>query len=548
MSFAELNIWTFIMIFATLLASMLLASTLKRFLPFLQKSLIPVSVLGGLILLVISTIVYFAAGDYLFNLPVYGSPAADASDTDAAKSGMQVLEMITYHCLGIGFIASGMRNSKKKFTKRRAGEIFDSGVTTVNGYLIQAFVGLIITLIAAWAIKTPGLISAAGLLLAFGFGQGTGQALNYGKIYENTYGFTGGSNFGLTVAALGFLVACLGGVVYLNVMRKKGKIKIDSTAQRSTLADYEDENEIPAVSSMDKMTVQVAIVLAVYAISFGIMYGLSALLPGLADTLFGFNFLIGVLLTVPAKAILNKLYAKGVVKKRVINNYMMDRISGLAFDLMIVAGVAAIQLPLLKDYWLVLLLLAVAGTIVTFVYVNFVCKKLFPSYRNEQFLAFFGMLTGTASTGMILLREIDGSYRTPASENLVYQSLPAIVFGFPLMFLAPFAAKDDLSALITCIIVGVCFVAFNIILFRRSVFKKQYAKAAARRAAKGITDEEDGTLREADKTLPPPADVEATYAAAEEAPAAESAAPPSADEGAEINAPPDASETPDERP
>ena len=525
MSFAELNIWTFIMIFATLLASMLLASTLKRFLPFLQKSLIPVSVLGGLILLIISTIVYFAAGDYLFNLPVYGPPAADASDADAAKSGMQVLEMITYHCLGIGFIASGMRNSKKKFTKRRAGEIFDSGVTTVNGYLIQAFVGLIITLIAAWAIKTPGLISAAGLLLAFGFGQGTGQALHYGKIYENTYGFTGGSNFGLTVAALGFLVACLGGVVYLNVMRKKGKIKIDSTAQRSTLADYEDENEIPAVSSMDKMTVQVAIVLAVYAISFGIMYGLSALLPGLADTLFGFNFLIGVLLTVPAKAILNKLYAKGVVKKRVINNYMMDRISGLAFDLMIVAGVAAIQLPLLKDYWLVLLLLAVAGTIVTFVYVNFVCKKLFPSYRNEQFLAFFGMLTGTASTGMILLREIDGSYRTPASENLVYQSLPAIVFGFPLMFLAPFAAKDDLSALITCIIVGVCFVAFNIILFRRSVFKKQYAKAAARRAAKGITDEEDGTLREADKTLPPPADVEATNAAAEETPAAESAAP-----------------------
>ena len=36
MSFAELNIWTFIMIFATLLASMLLASTLKRFLPFLR--------------------------------------------------------------------------------------------------------------------------------------------------------------------------------------------------------------------------------------------------------------------------------------------------------------------------------------------------------------------------------------------------------------------------------------------------------------------------------------------------------------------------------
>ena len=476
MSFADLSIWTFIMVIAALLASMLLAAILKHSIPFLQKTLIPVSVLGGILLLIISTIVYFAAGDYLFNLPAFG----DGSD---GASGMEMLEMITYHCLGIGFVASGMRSSKKKFTKKRAEEVFDSGVTTVNGYLIQAFGGLAITLIAAWALSTPGLISGAGILLAFGFGQGTGQALNYGRIYENTNGFVGGANFGLTVAALGFLVACFGGVIYLNVMRRKGVIRIDTSVRPSKLSDYEDENELPAVSSVDKMTVQIAIVLAVYAISFGIMYGLSALLPSLADTLFGFNFLIGVLLTVPAKALLNKLYAKGIVKKRIVNNYMMDRISGFAFDVMIVAGVAAIQLPLLADYWLVLLLLAVYGTVVTFLYVNFVCKKMFPAYRHEQFLAFFGMLTGTASTGMILLREIDGSYRTPASENLVYQTLPAIVFGFPLMFLAPYAATSDLAALITCIVVGVCFVVLNVLLFRRSIFKKQYARAAAKRAA-----------------------------------------------------------------
>lgn len=501
MSFAELNVWTFIMVFAVLLASMLVAAALKRFIPALNKTLVPVSVLGGILLLIISTIVYFAAGDYLFNLPVFGSPAE--SDADKSISGMQMLELITYHCLGIGFIASGMRNTKKKFNKKRAGEIFDSGIVTVNGYLIQAFGGLIITIIAAWALHTNGLISAAGILLAFGFGQGTGQALNYGKIYENDYGFAGGSNFGLTVAALGFLVACIGGVIYINVMKKRGMIKIDTTQKRSTLADYEDENEIPAVSSMDKMTVQFAIVLVVYAISFGIMYGLSALLPSLADTLFGFNFLIGVILTIPAKAILNKLYDKGIVKKRIINNYMMDRISGLAFDIMIVAGVAAIQLPLLAEYWAVLLIMAVYGTIVTFVYVNFVSKKLFGAYRHEQFLAFFGMLTGTASTGMILLREIDGSYRTPASENLVYQSLPAIVFGFPLMFLAPYAATSDLAALITCIVVGACFVVLNLLLFRRTIFKKTYARYLSRHgdaededpspSAGGAGDEADGT-------------------------------------------------------
>ena len=341
------------------------------------------------------------------------------------------------------------------------------------------------------------MISAAGILLAFGFGQGTGQALNYGKIYENEHGFVGGANFGLTVAALGFLVACIGGVIYINVMRRKGKITIDTSYRRSTLADYEDENEIPAVSSVDKMTVQWAIVLGIYALSFGIMYGLSLLLPSLSDTLFGFNFLVGVLLTVPAKAILNKMYEKKIVTKRIVNNYMMDRISGFAFDLMIVAGVAAIQLPLLATYWGVLVLLALAGTFLTFFYVNFVCKKLFPAYRHEQFLAFFGMLTGTASTGMILLREVDGSYRTPASENLVYQTLPAIVFGFPLMFLAPWAANSNMTALITCIIVGVCFVVLNILLFRRSIFKKYFSKRAAEGAEDGAPSE-----TESDETPP----------------------------------------------
>ena len=275
MSFSELSVWTFIMVFGVLLLSMLVACILKHFIPALQKTLIPVSVLGGILLLIVSTAVYFATGTYLFNFPVFGDGA------DGSMNGMQVLEVITYHCLGIGFIASGMRNSKKKFNKKRAGEIFDSGVTTVNGYLIQAFAGLIVTIIAVWVLNTPGMISAAGILLAFGFGQGTGQALNYGKIYENEHGFVGGSNFGLTVAALGFLVACIGGVIYINVMRTKGLIKIDTSTRHSTLSDYEDENEIPAVSSLDKMTVQFAVVLTVYAISFGIMYGLSALIPSL---------------------------------------------------------------------------------------------------------------------------------------------------------------------------------------------------------------------------------------------------------------------------
>ena len=79
----------------------------------------------------------------------------------------------------------------------------------------------------------------------------------------------------------------------------------------------------------------------------------------------------------------------------------------------------------------------------------------------------YGMLTGTASTGIILLREVDGDFKTPASDNLVYQNFPAIVFGFPMMLLATLAPRRPV---LTLIIFVLFFAVMNIILFRRQIF------------------------------------------------------------------------------
>ena len=76
----------------------------------------------------------------------------------------------------------------------------------------------------------------------------------------------------------------------------------------------------------------------------------------------------------------------------------------------------------------------------------------------------------TASTGVILLREIDEDFRTPAADNMVYQNFPAIVFGFPMMLLATIAQKKPV---LTLIILALFFAAMNVILFRRSIFGKK---------------------------------------------------------------------------
>ena len=80
------------------------------------------------------------------------------------------------------------------------------------------------------------------------------------------------------------------------------------------------------------------------------------------------------------------------------------------------------------------------------------------------------MLTGTASTGVILLREIDGEFQTPAADNMVYQNFPAIVFGFPMMLLATLA---PVKPVLTFVILVLFFLAMNILLFRSFIFKRK---------------------------------------------------------------------------
>jgi ESS family glutamate:Na+ symporter len=335
-------------------------------------------------------------------------------------------------------------------------------------------VGLAITIIAAFAVS--GFFPAAGVLLPFGYGQGTGQALNYGNIYEGRFGFIGGRSFGLTIAALGFLSASIGGVFHLNIMKRRGKLVISkNTCVKLNTEEVESEGEIPMQESVDKISIQFAFIALAYLFTFLIMYLVGSLLnnDNLKSIIYGFNFLIGVLVATLLKLILNFLYKKRIITRKYTNNFLLTRVSNFFFDIMVVSGIAAIRLDILENYWGIIIILALSGLIVTYIYNRFVAKKLFPNYYEEQFLMMYGMLTGTASTGTILLREIDGEFKTPAAENMVYQNFPAIVFGFPMMFLATYAPQNPVVCMIIFLVL---FAALNVLLFRKSIFKRQKSK------------------------------------------------------------------------
>ena len=458
-SASNTTLWSLILEIGMIAAFVLLANVLRRKIPFFRKSLMPTAVLAGFLFLFVRTL-----GLAVLPSEAVGSLSFNPFDT-------AILEMLTYHGIAIGFIALSLRVTKKAAEEKDGLTAPKSGALIVSTYLVQGIAGLAISLLLFYTFL-PNLFAASGILLPMGYGQGPGQANNIGNSFENL-GFAGGRSFGLAIATAGYLCACIVGVIYINVLARRRKRERaahgDLSGSVVTVADFQDENEIPIAESLDKFSMQCALVLFVYLLTFAVSWGLDSLIaavaPGLAGTvsplLWGFNFVIGTLLAMLTRKIMGLFRRTKTMTRQYQNNYLLSRISGLAFDVMIVCGIASINVEDLSGLWVPFALMAVAGGAVTFVWLKWLCKRLYPDYAEEAFVSMYGMMTGTISSGVMLLREIDPAFRTPAANNLLTGSAFAIVFGAPMLAFVGIAPR---SMLMTWITLGLLFVYLALIL------------------------------------------------------------------------------------
>ncbi|MDD2560773.1 MAG: hypothetical protein PHG11_00470, partial [Eubacteriales bacterium] len=312
---------------------------------------------------------------------------------------------------------------------------------------------------------------AAGSLLPMAFGQGPGQANNVGSSYE-AMGFVGGRYFGLSLAAVGYLVACMVGIWYTRRVIRKRNLAVTDQPMVSgsvTIDTFQDENEVPVAESVDRLSMQVALVLVTYLLTFlatrAIADLITSVAPGLANMLtpllWGFNFITGSLMAMLVKAILGGLRRTGVMTRQYQNNYLLNRLSGLAFDLMIVAGIASINIADMRGLWLPFLLMALTGGAATYWYLKKLTPILAPGFADESFVAMYGMLTGTISSGILPLRQIDPEFKTPAADQLVVGSGTGILFGAPILILISLAPTSQGMLWLT---IGFCAVYLALLL------------------------------------------------------------------------------------
>ncbi|TVQ96490.1 MAG: sodium:glutamate symporter [Spirochaetaceae bacterium] len=410
--------WSLFVDLGVISAALVLATLIRARIRFFQRYLIPNALTAGFILLPL----------YNFVFPQLGITSAGLGE-------------LAYHLLSISFVAMALRKSPPGGTKGDK-RIFSTSVAVLSQYALQAAVGLLLTLLFIVTVM-PNLYHSFGFLLPLGFVLGPGQAFAIGSGWEIS-GIAGAGSVGLTFAAIGFIVSCFGGVFLINYGIKRGWLEkrfvevlnqqgVKTGVYARDAAKPVGSNLTTETEAIDSMSFNTAIVLLCYFATYLFLQGVTALLSligplgaELAINLWGISFIFASLIGLLFKAIFF-----GLKIEYILDNATLNRVSGLAVDVMVASAIAAISLVVVSRLIVPILVLSAVGTLLAVLTIPWICSRLFKDHQFHRMLIVFGVSTGTLSTGLALLRVIDPDFETPVASDYAYASGITFVLAIP---------------------------------------------------------------------------------------------------------------------
>jgi ESS family glutamate:Na+ symporter len=410
-----------LLVFGFLSIMLILGTLVRAKVTLVQKFLFPSCLIGGVV------------GSVLIN-------------TNLVQIATEQLETFAYHCFNISFISAGLTRDtnpdqspgkRGKFLKGTLWMALTQGIT----FPLQALIGGLVVLIFGWL--GSDLFVTFGFLAPLGFNEGPGQALSIGKVWEGM-GFEHAATIGLTFAAVGFFFAFFVGVPLANWGIRKGLAaggggeKLTSDVVLGYLPRTKQGESAGNMqfhpSNIDSLAFQAAVIGLVYVITYFVVDTIGQLVG--ADTakmLWGFFFIFGLIIAVLVKFSLDALKI----------GYLMDagiqkRITGWSVDFLIVATVPAIQFAVVWQFALPITIICAVNGVLTIFVVLFLGRRLV-SENLERIVAIYGTVTGTVSSGLLLLRIVDPEFKTSVTIELAVMNifvLP-IIFGCLLLVNAP---------------------------------------------------------------------------------------------------------------
>ena len=121
-----------------------------------------------------------------------------------------------------------------------------------------------------------------------------------------------------------------------------------------------------------------------------------------------------------------------------INPGMQRRITGWSVDFLIVSTIMAIKVMVVWKYIVPIAVMSLANGILTTALVIYFGKRLW-EYNVERMVGIYGAVTGTVSSGLLLLRIVDPEFKTPAAIEIGLMSLfmVPVVLGSGILVNAP---------------------------------------------------------------------------------------------------------------
>ncbi len=399
---------------------LILGAACRVCIPFCRKYLIPGCMIGGLLgCIATNTGLLSLTGSFA---PTYNT-----------------MQFIVFHLFNLSFVCMGLMG----IPASRAGRVIKGSVfncclaSVVSNFQVLIGIGLIVLYNVVFGTQ---LFESAGQLLMQGFAAGPGAALTYGAIFEQA-GIPNMISLGLAFAAVGYLTSLVFGVPIANIIRKKRGITADAfTCSASEGYGIYEEGCQPSAgklrfmnNNIDTLSFQMALVAISYMAAFAIMGFLENVLPkNVMAMIWG---LFAFLVCMPCGLIMRELLIKRVFRcEHLFDPETNSRIMNLTVDYIAVGSLVGISLLVVREWIVLLVLMSVASALVTAAVLWWATRKMKEDYYPaEHMLGLFGNLTGTITTGFVLMRMVDPEFKSTVPQEMSLQGIVSMILGLPFM-------------------------------------------------------------------------------------------------------------------
>lgn len=386
----EFNLWSLLSDIAILGALLLIGQFLRAKLKVFQKLLMPASLIGGLIGLIL--------GPNVLNILPFSSQLS-------AYAGVLIAVIFAATPIGDKPITKASMKGVGGFFYQNTGIV-----------VLQYALGMLLV-VAIFKQIWPELNDGFGLILATGFYGGHGTAAAVGSVYDG-YGYPEFFDLGNASATVGLIGGIVVGMILINWGTRKGYTNYVKSPKelpdeiRTGLIPPEKQKQGGRITisnmSLDPLIFHLSIIaVATFA---GKLFSdfVASKISWLSIPVFVSALVFGYIM---------QYFLRATKADKYIDRYTVQRISSSSTDILVISAVSALKLSTVAANLVPLLITFVLGLLMNVLWFLWVSK--FANSRDwfERGIMNYGRSNGVVATGVLLSRVVDPESKSRGLED-----------------------------------------------------------------------------------------------------------------------------------